>query len=140
MTDSPIRVLVVDDDFMVARVHAGFVDRITGFTAVGMAHTGGAALQAVEELTPDLVLLDIYLPDITGLDVLHRLRSTAPDVDVLVVSAARDIESVQQAMRGGVVHYLVKPFDADILRSKTMVFIELYIRGEKIKLQERLLH
>ncbi len=118
MTDSSIRVLVVDDDFMVARVHAGFVNRVTGFTAVGMAHTGATALQAVEELLPDLVLLDIYLPDITGLEVLHQLRSTAPDVDVLVVSAARDVQSVQQAMRGGVVHYLVKPFDADTLRHR----------------------
>jgi response regulator of citrate/malate metabolism len=118
MIDSPIRVLVVDDDFMVARVHAGFVNRIAGFTAVGMAHTGATALQAVDELHPDLVLLDIYLPDITGLEVLHRLRSISPDVDVLVVSAARDVESVQQAMRGGVVHYLAKPFDAESLRQR----------------------
>jgi response regulator of citrate/malate metabolism len=131
MSDSLIRVLVVDDDFMVARVHAGFVNRVTGFTAVGMAHTGASALQAVEELLPDLVLLDIYLPDITGLEVLHRLRSTAPDVDVLVVSAARDVQSVQQAMRGGVVHYLVKPFDADRLRQR----LEEYA-GQRHRLEE----
>jgi len=113
-----IRVLVVDDDFMVAKVHAGFVSRVPGFSVVGVAHSGAQALQAVPALRPDLVLLDIYLPDMSGIDVLRRLREETPDVDVLVVSAAKEVDTVRQALRGGVVNYLLKPFDQEALRAR----------------------
>ena len=113
-----IRVLVVDDDFMVAKIHAGFVGRVTGFVVVGVAHTGAAALAAVPELRPDLVLLDIHLPDISGVEVLRRLREDQPDVDVLVISAAKEVATVRTALRGGVVNYLLKPFDQEALRDR----------------------
>jgi response regulator of citrate/malate metabolism len=114
----PLRVLVVDDDFMVARVHRKFVERVPGFVVVGEARTGEEALTAVQEHRPDLVLLDIYLPDVTGLEVLRRMRAAGEEVDVLVVSAARDLETVQEAFRGGAVQYLIKPFTADDLRDR----------------------
>jgi response regulator of citrate/malate metabolism len=113
-----IRVLVVDDDFMVAKVHSGFVGRIPGFTVVGVAHNGAAALTAVAELQPDLVLLDIHLPDMSGIEVLRQLREHQPDIDVLVISAAKEVETVRTALRGGVVNYLLKPFDQDALRNR----------------------
>jgi two-component system CitB family response regulator len=113
-----IRVLVVDDDFMVARVHKGFVERVPGFTVVGTAHTGADALAATDRLRPDLVLLDIYLPDISGLEVLRRLREQASPVDVLAITAARDVETIRTALRGGVVHYVIKPFTFDTLRDR----------------------
>ncbi|WP_433730077.1 response regulator [Actinoplanes sp. CA-051413] len=114
-----IRVLVVDDDFMVAKVHRGFVDRVPGFTTVGVAHTGADALAQVGAVRPDLVLLDIYLPDITGLDVLRRLRESGDGgPDVLAVTAARDVSTVRSALRGGVVHYVLKPFGFDVLRDR----------------------
>ena len=65
-------------------------------------------------LRPDLVLLDVYLPDMTGLEVLRRLRAAGSAVDVIVISAARDVDSVRSALHGGVFHYLVKPFDGDV--------------------------
>jgi response regulator of citrate/malate metabolism len=113
-----IRVLVVDDDFMVAKVHSGFVARVPGFEVVGTARTGAEAISAVASMAPDLLLLDIFLPDMSGLEVLARLRQEHPDVDVLIVSAARDVETVKRAARGGVVHYLVKPFDQTALREQ----------------------
>jgi response regulator of citrate/malate metabolism len=113
-----IRVLVVDDDFMVARVHSGYVARTPGFTVVGTAHTGRAALTAVAEQRPDLVLLDLYLPDMSGLEVLRELRSGAYPVDVLVITAARDAATVRGALRGGAVHYLIKPFTAAVLAER----------------------
>jgi response regulator of citrate/malate metabolism len=120
-----IRVVVVDDDFMVARVHSRFVERTPGFTVVGVAHTGTEALAQVERLRPDLMLLDIYLPDLSGLAVLQRLRESGPpEVDVLVVSAARDVESIKQALRGGVAHYLVKPFDQAALAERLERYAE----------------
>ncbi|WP_309080227.1 response regulator [Zhihengliuella sp.] len=112
------RVLIVDDDFMVARVHAGFVAGTPGFEVVGTAHTGADALTAVRRLLPDLVLLDIYLPDVFGLDLLPRIREISDATDVIVVSAAREADTVRRAMRGGIVHYLIKPFKATDLRDK----------------------
>jgi response regulator of citrate/malate metabolism len=112
--DAAIRVLVVDDDFMVARIHSGYVARVPGFEVVSVAHTGAEALAAVAELRPDLVLLDIYLPDMSGLEVLKALH----DVDVLMISAARDVPTVREAMRGGAVNYLIKPFTAAALTER----------------------
>ncbi|MQA82177.1 MAG: response regulator [Streptosporangiales bacterium] len=113
-----IGVLVVDDDFMVARIHSRFVEATDGFTVVGTAHTGEAAVRGARELRPDLVLLDVYLPDMSGLDVVGVLRDDVPDVDVLVVTAAREADAVRRALRGGVVDYLLKPFEYDDLRER----------------------
>ncbi|MFC4007839.1 response regulator [Nonomuraea purpurea] len=115
-----IRVLVVDDDFMVARIHSGYVSRVPGFSVVSMAHTGADALAAVAELRPDLVLLDIYLPDMSGIEVLKALTG----VDVLMISAARDVATVREAMRGGAVNYLIKPFTAAALTERLQQYAD----------------
>jgi response regulator of citrate/malate metabolism len=112
-----MRVLVVDDDFMVARVHSGYVARIPGCEVVGVAHTAADAVRLAGELRPDLVLLDVYLPDRSGLEVLRELRTGSPDDPfVLVITAADDPGTVTAALHGGATHYLVKPFDAAALR------------------------
>jgi response regulator of citrate/malate metabolism len=121
----PIRVLIVDDDFMVAKVHAGFVGALAGFSVVGSASTGGQALEEVQRLRPDLVLLDVYLPDMTGLEVLRRLRGSGAGVDVIVISAARDVESIRSALLGGVLHYLVKPFDRATFEQRLLDYASL---------------
>jgi response regulator of citrate/malate metabolism len=113
-----INVLIIDDDFMVAKVHAGFIQRTPGFAVVGVAHTGAQAVIETGRLRPDLVLLDIHLPDINGLDLMQRLREVAPELDVLVISAAREVETVRKALRGGIVHYLIKPFSQTDLQER----------------------
>ncbi len=113
-----IGVLVVDDDFRVARVHRAYVERVDSFRVVGVAGGGEQALRAVGELRPDLVLLDLYLPDVFGLDVIPRLRTARHDCDVMVVSAAREADAVRSAVRHGVVDYLLKPFDFEDLRGR----------------------
>ena len=118
-----IRVLVVDDDFMVAKVHSGYVSRVEGFEVVGVAHTGADAVVAVDELRPDLVLLDIYLPDIDGISVLRQLRGRPwADPDVIVITAARDLDTVRGAIHGGALHYLIKPFSYEALRERLESF------------------
>lgn len=118
-----LSVLVVDDDARVARNHRDFVEAVPGFTVVGIAHTGAEALRAVAEHQPDLVLLDLYLPDTSGINVLQRLRS--PDepgpgtpVDVLVITALRDIDNVRAALHGGAMYYLLKPFNLSALQEQ----------------------
>ncbi|GAB2737624.1 response regulator [Arthrobacter bambusae] len=121
-----INVLIVDDDFMVAKVHSGFVRQTPGFLVVGVAHTGAQALDEARRLKPDLVLLDIHLPDISGLDLLHQLREALPELDVLVITAAREVDTVRRALRGGIVHYLMKPFSADDLNERLQHYQRAY--------------
>lgn len=113
-----IRVLVVDDDFMVARLHSSVVAGQPGFEVAGVVSNGADALRAVSELKPDLMLLDIYLPEMTGLEVLRRLREGEAAVDVIVISAAKDMETLRGALHGGVFQYLVKPFEIESLRRR----------------------
>jgi response regulator of citrate/malate metabolism len=121
-----IKVLIVDDDFMVAKVHAGFIQRTPGFDVVGVAHTGAQAVTETARLMPDLVLLDIHLPDINGLDLMQKLRDVAPELDVLVISAAREVETVRKALRGGIVHYLIKPFSQTDLQERLEHYSSAY--------------
>lgn len=106
-----IQTVVVDDDYMVAEIHRGFVGRVPGFEVVGVAHSGQEALALVERLDPDLLILDVYLPDLTGLAVLDELRRRGQTVDAIMVTAAKEVASIQQAMQRGALHYIVKPFD-----------------------------
>lgn len=121
-----INVLVIDDDFMVAKVHSGFVNSEPGFSVIGVAHTAEQALKSVAELEPDLALLDIYLPDGNGLDLLQKLREVHPDLDVIVISAARELETVRKALRGGIIHYLMKPFSRDDLSERLEHYKKTY--------------
>ena len=115
-------VLIVDDDFMVAEIHRRFVERIDGFRAGPVARTGTEALTMAAELHPDLILLDVYLPDMTGLDVLHRLRAGGDHVGVIMITAARELDTVRGALDGGAADYLIKPFEFDQLKTKLTAF------------------
>jgi response regulator of citrate/malate metabolism len=101
-----IRTLVVEDDALVAEVHASYVERVPGFAVAGVAHRATEALEILGSQPVDLVLLDFHLPDVKGLDMLRllRARSAAP-VDVIAVTAARDPESIRAAIAQGVSQY-----------------------------------
>jgi len=106
-----IRTLVVEDDALVAEVHASYVERVPGFAVAGVAHRATEALELLASRPTDLVLLDFHLPDVKGLDMLRVLHArSATPVDVIAVTAARDPEIIRQAIAQGVSQYLVKPF------------------------------
>lgn len=113
-----IRTLVVDDDFRVARIHASRVAKIEGYECVGEAHTAAEAREAVTRLKPDLLLLDVYLPDEDGISLLRSLQGAGEKLDAVMITAARDLETVRAAMRGGAVYYLVKPFGFEQLQTQ----------------------
>ncbi|MEV0114046.1 response regulator [Streptomyces sp. NPDC059037] len=120
-----IEVLVVDDDVRVADVNAAYVAKVPGFRVAAKAHSAAEALRIVEELPIDLVLLDHYLPDETGLSVVRTLRERGHQTDVIMVTAARDVATVQAAMRHGALQYLVKPFSYAGLRAKLEAYATL---------------
>ncbi|OIK04360.1 response regulator [Streptomyces monashensis] len=113
-----IDVLVVDDDFRVAEINAKYVGKVPGFRVTARAHSAAQALAAVERGSVDLVLLDHFLPDRTGLDLVHRMREQGHRTDVIMITAASEVTTVQQAMRLGALHYLVKPFTFAALRTR----------------------
>jgi response regulator of citrate/malate metabolism len=115
-----IRTLVVDDDFRVSAIHAAYVSKVPGFEVAGQRTSVAAAVEAVHELRPDLLLLDVYLPDGSGLEVLRRLTADAPGdrPDALVITAARDLATVRTAMQLGATGYLVKPFGFAVLAER----------------------
>ncbi|MFF8609418.1 response regulator [Streptomyces sp. NPDC015346] len=112
------KVLVVDDDFMVAKLHSRYVSTVDGFSVVGVAHSGAEALRAADLLRPDLVLLDIFLPDMDGISVLRELRGAGLGVDALFITAARDAGMIRSALRAGALHYLIKPFNQAALQEQ----------------------
>ncbi|MEU0599452.1 response regulator [Streptomyces sp. NPDC006393] len=113
-----IDVLVVDDDFRVAEINAKYVGKVPGFRVTARAHSAAQALTSVQRGGIDLVLLDHYLPDRTGLELVHRMREQGLGTDVIMITAAGDVATVQQAMRLGALHYLVKPFTFAALRTR----------------------
>lgn len=106
-----IRVLVVEDDPMVAKFHEHYMNQIKGFELSDIARNGDEALQLLAIKKYDLVLLDIFMPGIDGLSLLSKMRANNYDVDVIVISAARNSDSIQRALRNGAVDYIIKPFE-----------------------------
>ena len=122
MNADALDVLVVDDDYRVASVHVGFVEGVPGFRVVGQAHTAADALELAQTLHPDLVLLDIYLPDGDGLEVVRGMLATPTPPAVMVISAATDMATVRRAVQLGAVHYIVKPFGFAALAERLTAF------------------
>ncbi|RLP74953.1 response regulator [Mycetocola tolaasinivorans] len=131
MTERPdIRVLIVDDDPLIVELHRSFVDRIPGFTVVAEAI---GAFQAVATLRDentriDLILLDITMPDGSGLDVLRHIRARGSDTHAIVISGVREAESVRRTLALGVAQYLIKPFTFATFHERMLQFREFHNR------------
>ena len=106
---TPLRVLIVEDDPRIAQLHQRFCEKVAGFEVSGLAATCEEADELATILEPDLLLLDLYLPDGNGMDLLRQLRTRGQEVDVILITAAKDVSAVQQALRAGAFDYIVKP-------------------------------
>ena len=106
----PVRVLVVDDEPLTAEAHGAYVTRLDGFELVGVVHDGRSALDRLRQPGVDLVLLDLTLPDIHGIQLCRALRAAGSTVDVVAITAVRDVAVVKSAVSLGIVQYLIKPF------------------------------
>ncbi|MEI6844447.1 MAG: response regulator [Actinomycetes bacterium] len=125
-----IRTFIIEDDFRVADIHSAYVSKVPGFEVIGKAHTAAAAYEAVLELQPDLVLLDLYLPDQHGLELFAKLQQLprGQKIDVFVISAARDSASVKEALQLGAANYIVKPFSQVQLADRLIAYKEAFQR------------
>ena len=107
------KVLIVEDDPMVAMINEQYIKRNKKFEIVAKCNDGSSALNFLENNEVDLLILDVYMPKMSGFEMLRRIRNKQIMVDVIMVTAANDRESLEEALHLGVVDYLVKPFTFD---------------------------
>ena len=104
-----LNVLIIEDDPKIAEIHRHFTEKVDGFKVCGIAGTLADAEKMSTLFTPDLILLDLYFPEGRGTDILWNLRARHQETDVILITAAKELEPLQNAMRGGVFDYILKP-------------------------------
>lgn len=112
-----LKVLLVEDDPMVLEIHDTIVSSVPGFEVVGHARDGRAALDMIPKLSPDIIILDVYMPGRDGIYVFKEIRSLDTPVDVIMVTAAEDSSTVVASRRLGAFDYIIKPFRFERLRA-----------------------
>ncbi|ANU15313.1 Two-component response regulator, malate [Planococcus halocryophilus Or1] len=117
-----IQVLIIEDDPMVAELNRQYVNKVDGFTVIGHASNPAIALELLTQTKVDLLLLDIHMPVMGGLDFLRRLREEKEDVDVILITAASEMNQIQQALRLGAIDYLIKPFEFSRFQESLMQY------------------
>lgn len=128
MSKQLLRVLVVDDDFMIAKLHGKFIASQKGYQLAGTAHNYEEALEMLEQVKPDLLLLDVYLSDHSGIELLRTIRSQNRRCDVILITAAKELEIVEDGFRFGIIDYLIKPFDLNQLQTALLKYAKFKIR------------
>ena len=110
------KVLIVEDDPMVSMINEQYVNRNKAFVVVGKCKDGKGALDFLEKNEVDLIVLDVFMPLMDGFETLRQIRKNKKSVDIIMVTAANDRASLEEALHLGVVDYLVKPFTYDRFR------------------------
>lgn len=108
-----IRVLIVENDPMVSHIIKNYTESVKEFTVIGVVRTGEAALQFLKLNAVELIILNLYLPQMSGMEVLHTLRLERQDVDVIVITAADNSNTVSKVLRYGVIAYIKTPFQIE---------------------------
>ena len=105
-----IKVLLIEDDPMVREVNRQFIEKVEDFEVIAMCKNGVEGFQKILECKPDLVFMDIFMPEQDGLSTLRKIRSENLPVDCIAVTAANDLQTIQQILHLGVYDYIMKPF------------------------------
>lgn len=105
-----LKTVIVEDDRMVAAINAQYAEKTPGVEVVASFHNGKDALNFLEYTSVDLLLLDLYMPDFSGIELLSELRKKGNKVDVIFITAANDTAHIQEALQLGAIDYLIKPF------------------------------
>ncbi|MCM3698573.1 response regulator [Paenibacillus macerans] len=121
-----IRVLIVEDDPMVAKFNQSYLELVEGFRCVGTAESAEAAKRLLERVKPQLILLELYMRRQDGFALLNYIRSRAQNIDVIVISAARDPESIIKTRQYGAIDYLIKPYHFSRFKTSLELYRDTY--------------
>jgi len=133
LTVTQIRVLLIEDDPMVREVNRQFIEKVAGFEVIGQASNGVEGIAQIRRLVPDLVFMDIFMPEQDGITSLRKIRELKLPVDVITVTAANDMKTVKQILHLGVFDYIMKPFSFERVQGT----LENYLRFKKQMQKER---
>lgn len=108
-----IPVLIIEDDFRIGNIHQEMIEQVESFHVVHSVLTAKDAIDFLHhaDSLPELIVLDIYIPDVDKLSLLETLRTTYPYIPIIIITAANDTETIQSAKYLGVFDYLIKPID-----------------------------
>ena len=126
-----IQVMIIEDDPMVREINSKFLKRVEGFILNKAVSNLDDAKKLITLKKPDLILLDVYLPKENGIDFLKWIRSKEIDIDVILITADKSIERIQEAFRYGVVDYLIKPFSFERFKEALLQFKSRYYEFRK---------
>lgn len=107
--NNPIQVMIIEDDLRIVEINKRFVQKVPGYEVIGVATNGVEAKEILEILQPDLVLLDVYFPDISGIELLKYIRENHMNTDVIMITAAKEVETLRSAIHSGVYDFIIKP-------------------------------
>jgi len=130
-----IKVIIAEDDPQIAEIQRRFLERIDGFELIGIAHRLSEAEDLIEIMQPDLLLLDIQFPSGTGFDLLRKIRAGNSAIDVIMITAAKEVDTLREALHGGVFDYILKPLVFERLQ-ETLHNYQLHL--EKMRTLETL--
>jgi response regulator of citrate/malate metabolism len=133
--DRTLEVLIVEDDPKIAEINRRFVEKIAGFSVIGIAMDEAQAKEQLEVLTPDLVLLDIYFPNSSGLEMLQFIRQNHRETDVIMITAAKEINAVRKAVRGGAFDYIIKPLVFNRLQETLERYLDFHHKLQRLKME-----
>lgn len=119
-----ISVVIAEDDPKISEIQHRFLEKIDGFDVVGIGNTIAESEEIIDVFHPDLVLLDVYFPDGNGIDLLWRIRRLYKDIDIILITAAKEVSTLQEAIRGGTFDYILKPMTFSRFRSTMMKFLD----------------
>ncbi|MBC3931039.1 response regulator [Undibacterium curvum] len=111
MMNKNVSILLIDDNDITREV-LRVVLRGEGYNVVGEATDGGSGLEMALKLRPDIILLDVVMPKISGLEILPKMKDLVPEARILMVTANKDQETVSEAVKAGIHGFIVKPFNA----------------------------
>jgi len=135
-----IRVMIVEDDPMVAEFNKSYLAKVNGFQLTALARSVEDAIRIIENQDFDLILLDIFMPGKQGLELLTFLREKEKETDVIIISAASDMDRIQKALRYGAVDYLIKPFEFERFQLALTAYLEKreFIKNQPVTSQDEL--
>ncbi|MBT2666534.1 MULTISPECIES: response regulator [Bacillaceae] len=133
MANRDIEVLIVEDDLRIAEIQKLFIEKLEGFQTIGIASSYDEAKSFIEIMQPDLLLLDMYFPDMNGLDILKEIKQQSKQMDVIMITAAKEIEKVQEAIKIGIFDYIIKPVAFERFKQSLLRYQEYHIKLSELE-------
>ncbi|MEH7113386.1 response regulator [Neobacillus niacini] len=135
MGDRDIEVLIIEDDLRIAEIQKRFIEQINGFQTIGIAASYIEARTLIDILKPDLLLLDVYFPDMNGLELLKEIKQHTKQMDVIMITATKEIHKVQEAISIGVFDYIIKPVVFDRFKQTLLRYQDYYAKLLKLRVE-----